>query len=70
IILRWHIQEGNVIFPKTTNPEHLKANIDIFDFALTEVEMNKIKKLDKGVRYFVMSIADQEAQLGAWKPED
>jgi diketogulonate reductase-like aldo/keto reductase len=70
IILRWHIQEGNIIFPKTTNPEHLKSNIDIFDFSLTEYEMNQIKKIDKGVRYFVMSLAEQEAQLGAWKPED
>jgi diketogulonate reductase-like aldo/keto reductase len=70
IILRWHIQEGNIIFPKSTNPAHLKANFDIFDFALTEEEMNRIRALDKGVRYFNMSLAEQEKQLGAFKPAD
>ena len=54
IILRWHIQEGNIIFPKSTNPEHIRANFDIFDFALTEEEMNRIRALDKGIRYFNM----------------
>ena len=70
IILRWHIQEGNIIFPKSTNPAHLKANFDIFDFALTGEEMNRIRALDKGVRYFNMSLAEQEKQLGAFKPAD
>ena len=70
IILRWHIQEGNIIFPKSTNPAHIKANFDIFDFALTEEEMNRIRALDKGVRYFNMSLAEQEKQLGAFKPAD
>lgn len=70
IILRWHIQEGNIIFPKSTNPQHIEANFDIFDFALSEDEMNRIRALDKGVRYFNMSLADQEAMLGAFKPAD
>lgn len=70
IILRWHIQEGNIIFPKSTNPEHIRANFDIFDFALTEEEMNRIRALDKGMRYFNMSLADQEKMLGAFKPAD
>jgi len=70
IILRWHIQEGNVVFPKTTNPEHMKENIDIFDFMLTEEEMMQIKALDKGVRFFNMSLAEQEANLGGFKPAD
>ncbi len=70
IILRWHIQEGNIIFPKSTNPEHIRANFDIFDFALTEEEMNRIRALDKGMRYFNMSLEDQEKMLGAFKPAD
>ena len=70
IILRWHIQEGNIIFPKSTNPEHIRANFDIFDFTLTEEEMNRIRALDKGMRYFNMSLADQEKMLGAFKPAD
>ena len=70
IILRWHIQEGNIIFPKSTNPAHIKANFDIFDFALTGEEMDRIRALDKGVRYFNMSLAEQEKQLGAFRPAD
>ncbi len=70
IILRWHIQEGNIIFPKSTNPEHIRANFDIFDFALTEEEMNRIRALDKGMRYFNMSLEDQEKMLGAFRPAD
>ncbi len=70
IILRWHIQEGTIVFPKTTNPEHMKDNFDIFDFELTEDEMNQIRNLDQGKRFFNMSLADQEKNLGAWHPED
>jgi Aldo/keto reductases, related to diketogulonate reductase len=70
IILRWHIQCGTIVFPKTTSAQHMRENIDIFDFSLTSEEMEKIKKLDKGVRYYNMSLADQEARLGAFKPAD
>jgi len=38
IILRWHIQEGTIVFPRSTNPEHIRENFDIFDFSLTEEE--------------------------------
>ena len=64
IILRWHIQEGNIVFPKTTNKEHMKDNFNIFDFELTSEEMNKIKALDKKQRYFTMTLEDQEKNLG------
>ena len=52
IILRWHIQSGNVVFPGSKNPAHIRDNFDIFDFALTEDEMAEIAKVDKGVRYY------------------
>ena len=52
IILRWHIQEGNIIIPGSKNSNHIKANFDIFDFSLTDEEMAKISLLDKGVRYY------------------
>ena len=52
IILRWHIQEGNIIIPGSKNHNHIKANFDIFDFSLTDEEMAKISLLDKGVRYY------------------
>lgn len=41
IILRWHIQAGNIVIPGSKNPAHIKANFDLFDFALTEDEMKK-----------------------------
>ena len=70
IILRWHIQEGNIIFPKTTNPQHMKENFDIFDFALSDEDMTEIRKLDKGQRFFYMTLAEQEAHLSQFVPED
>ncbi len=70
IILRWHIQEGTIVFPRTTNPEHMKENFDIFDFELTADEMTQIRKLDCGKRFFNMTLAEQEANLGAWHPAD
>ena len=70
IILRWHIQEGTIIFPRSTNPVHIKENFEIFDFELTEDEMNKIRSLDTGKRFFNMTLEEQERNLGGWKPED
>ena len=52
IILRWHVQFGNQIIPGATNPEHIKANLDIFDFRLTDEEMEEIAKINKNVRYY------------------
>ena len=52
IILRWHVQSGNVVFPGSRNPEHIRDNFDIFDFALTGEEMAEVSKVDKGVRYY------------------
>lgn len=70
IILRWHIQEGNVVFPKTTNPEHMKDNFDIFDFELTEDEMNEIRKLEGTGRFCNVSLEDQERTLSQFTPAD
>ena len=50
VVLRWHIQIGNVTFPKSVTPERIEENFDIFDFSLTEEEMESIKKLDKNER--------------------
>lgn len=70
VILRWHIQKGNIIFPKSTNPQHIRDNFDIFDFVLREDEMETIRAIDKGVRFFNMSLADQEKNLGRFVPAD
>ena len=70
IILRWHIQEGTIVFPKTTNPQHMAENIDIFDFELTDDEMGRVRALDRGQRYFTLGLEEQEAALSAFTPED
>ncbi len=50
IVLRWHIQLGNVIFPKPSTSERMRENFDIFDFSLTADEMSAIERLDRGER--------------------
>lgn len=70
VILRWHIQKGNIVFPKTTNPQHMKNNIDIFDFALTDDEMKQIDALDKNKRYFNVPLAQQKAMFESFTPAD
>ena len=52
IILRLHIQAGNVVIPGSKNPEHIRANFDLFDFELTAEEMQEIQKLNKDKRYY------------------
>ena len=52
IILRWHIQDGNIVIPGSKNPEHIKANLDLFDFALTDGEMAQIAAMDRKKRYY------------------
>ena len=53
VVLRWHLQEGNVTFPKTLNAQHMADNINIFDFALTEEEMARINALPQKPYYVV-----------------
>lgn len=52
IILRWHIQNGDVVIPGSKNPAHIRDNFNIFDFKLTDEDMAEIAKVDKGVRYY------------------
>ena len=53
VVLRWHLQEGNVTFPKTLNPQHMADNLDIADFALTEDETPRITALPQRPYYAV-----------------
>ena len=48
IVLRWNVQRGVIVIPKSVNPNHRKENLDIWDFELTENEMETIKQLDLG----------------------
>ena len=51
IILRWQLQAGYVAIPGSGNPEHIAENYDVFDFSLSENEMNSIRNLNRGQRY-------------------
>lgn len=48
VIVRWHIQQGNIVIPKTTHKDRMKENFDVFDFELSDDEMKTIAGLDKG----------------------
>ena len=52
IILRWHIQSGNIVIPGSKNPDHIRSNSELFDFALTDGEMAAVAGLNKNVRYY------------------
>lgn len=70
IILRWDIQEGNIVIPKTLNTEHMAQNIDVFDFELTEGDMESIANMDSGTRYFTVTLEQQENSLSRFVPAD
>jgi 2,5-diketo-D-gluconate reductase A len=50
VILRWHLQLGNVVIPKSATPERIRENFELFDFALSEDDMAAIERLDAGER--------------------
>ena len=52
IILRWHIQAGNIVIPGSKNAEHIRDNFDLFDFILSDEEMAKIAAMDQKKRYY------------------
>lgn len=67
IILHWHTQMGFVVIPGSKNVDHIRDNLDILDFTLTEEEMAEIAKLNSGKRYYTRT---DEALAGyaAWQP--
>ena len=67
VILRWHTQMGFVVIPGSKNVAHIRDNLDILDFTLTDDEMAKIAKLDRGERYYHRSDAQLD-QFAAWQP--
>jgi 2,5-diketo-D-gluconate reductase A len=50
VILRWHLQVGNVVIPKSSNPERIRQNFEVFDFELSEDDMAALARLDTGGR--------------------
>lgn len=68
IILRWHIQENNIVIPGARLEEHIKANIDIFNFELTEDEMKQIAAINKNKRYYE-GTPEKVASYAQMKPD-
>ena len=67
VILRWHTQMGFAVIPGSKNVDHIRDNLEIFDFSLTDDEMAEIAKLDKGKRYYHRT-DDQLEQFAVWSP--
>jgi len=51
VLLRWAVQKGIAVIPKSSSEHHLKENIAIFDFELDSKDIDDLKKLDNGTRY-------------------
>ncbi|MFD2923386.1 aldo/keto reductase [Halobacillus naozhouensis] len=50
VIIRWHLQNGTIVIPKSITPSRIEENFDVFDFTLSDEEMNNINELDRGER--------------------
>jgi len=48
VVLRWHVQRGNIVFPKSTTPERIRENFELFDFELEPGDVERINGLDRG----------------------
>ena len=67
VILRWHVQTGFAVIPGSCNVDHIRDNLAILDFALSDADMAAIAALDKGVRYYNRT-DEQLVQFAAWHP--
>lgn len=68
VILRWHTQMGFVVIPGSKNVDHIRENLNILDFKLTDDEMAEIAKLDCGRRYYNRT-DEQLKRFAAWQPQ-
>jgi 2,5-diketo-D-gluconate reductase A len=50
VVLRWHLQVGNIVFPKSVNPDRMRENINVFDFELADDDVDAIEAMDVGHR--------------------
>ena len=68
IILRWHTQMGFVVIPGSKKVDHIKDNLNIMDFTLTDEEMSEIAKLDRDQRYYHRT-EEQLVHFASWHPQ-
>ena len=68
IILRWHTQMGFAVIPGSRNVDHIRDNLNILNFTLSDEEMAAIAQLDRGVRYYHRT-DEQLVQFAGWRPD-
>ncbi len=68
IILKWHNQKGVIIIPGSKNKDHIKDNIDIFDFEISEEDMKKIDDLNKNMTFYYQTQESLDAFV-KWNPD-
>ena len=68
VILRWHIQSGGIAIPGSRNPDHILENITIFDFELTEEEMQKIAALETDIPAFDFRDVTEQPDFESFVP--
>lgn len=68
IILRWHNQKGVIVIPGSKNPDHIKDNLNIFDFELSEEDMRKIDELNKNTPFYNQTDESLEG-FAKWNPD-
>ena len=67
VVLKWHTQMGFIVIPGSKNVDHIKDNIDIYDFELDDVDMNEMAKLNIGKRRYEAD-DDRVEQYALWQP--
>ena len=68
-ILRWHIDSNNIVIPGSRNEEHIRQNIDIFDFELTDEDMAEIAKIQKSAPFYNQT-QDKLDGYAMWRPDE
>lgn len=66
VILKWHVQMGFIVIPGSKNVDHIKDNINIFEFTLSQDDMNQIAKLNSGERRYTRT-EEALANFASWK---
>ncbi|MBQ6727923.1 MAG: aldo/keto reductase [Clostridia bacterium] len=67
VVLKWHTQMGFIVIPGSKNAEHIKDNIDIFDFTLSDEDMKEMEKLNKNERRYIRTEQALDGFMG-WQP--
>ena len=67
VVLKWHTQMGFIVIPGSKNAEHIKDNIDIFDFALSDEDMKEMEKLNKNERRYTRTEESLDGFMN-WQP--